>query len=70
MLLLTNVTFSEETNINKQKQNMNLTLCISNVLYYHYMDLFLHVLYMFFSYLITEILILEYLYRDCQFRYR
>ena len=29
-------------------------------LYYHYMDLFSHVFHMFFSYLITEILILEY----------
>ena len=36
-----------------------LTICISNILYYQYMDLFSHVFHMFFSYLITEIVILE-----------
>ena len=34
----------------------------SNVLYYQYMDLFSHVFHLFFSHLITEILILECLY--------
>ena len=39
-----------------------LTIYISNVIYDQYMDLFSHVFRMFFSYLITEILILECLY--------
>ena len=34
------------------------------------MDLFSHVFHMLFLYLITEILTLECLYRDRQFRYR
>ena len=40
-----------------------LTICIiSNVLCYQYMDLFSHVLHIFFSYLIAKILIMEYRY--------
>ena len=39
-----------------------LTICISNVLYYQYMDLSHGSFHTFFSYLITKILILECLY--------
>ena len=40
---------------------LKITICISNVLHYQYMDLFSHVFHVF-SYLITDILTVESLY--------
>ena len=56
----------------KTSKNKIWTLNIENMYlyFYQYMDHFPHVLYVFFSHLIIESLILECLYWDRKFRYR
>ena len=59
-----------ETNINKQKQNMNFKNEQNvSLMYYNTSILFLHIFHIFFSYLVNTFLILECLYLDRQFRY-